>query len=231
MTGNREQKGVFIVYNVVMDNLPVYKCYRATTMPVIDGVLNDPAWDVAPIITLVRSETGEPAVKETHARMCWDDDCLYIAFECVDSYIYGTFQNHDDPIYTEDVVEVFLSPDCDLTHYYELEVSPNNVTFDAEITTDNDRGDNMRGDITWECAGWRTAVNIEPNRGWTVEMAIPFSSLNRETPKPGEKWRGNLYRIDRIPEPVEHQAWSPTLADPAAFHRPHRFGVIEFVEG
>ena len=66
------------------------------------------------------------------------------------------------------------------------------------------------------------------DRGWTVELAIPFRSLGRCTPEPGEEWRGNLYRIDRFPPPMEFQAWSPTLRDPANFHVPAHFGTILF---
>lgn len=221
-----------------MNEYPVYRCPRMQISPITDGRPNDQTWKDVPAVALVSSETGEAATKPTLARMCWDGECLYILFECEDTDIYGTMLHRDDPIYNEDVVEVFLSPDCDLTHYYELEVSPRNVVFDAEIFTDNDLGEGVRGEVGWTCEGWKTAVAVQgtlddrtdTDTGWSVEMAVPFASLGRPTPAVGERWRGNLYRIDRTPEPVEHQAWSPTFADPPAFHRPYRFGVIEFAD-
>jgi len=63
-----------------------------------------------------------------------------------------------------------------------------------------------------------------------VEYAIPFKGLATFTPKPGQRWRLNLYRIDLTPEPKEFQAWSPTLHVPAAFHIPERFGTVFFTQ-
>lgn len=215
-----------------------YKCLKVTNPPIIDGRLDDDAWKNAPVIALVRSETGESAMKSTKARMCWDDNNLYVAFDCIDTDIYGTMFNRDDPIYQEDVVEVFLDPNGDLKNYYEFEVSPRNVIFDATIVPLKDEDGKIQADVAWNCEGLKTAVVVDGtlddrtdvDKGWTVEMAIPFASLGRKTPRFGEKWRGNLYRIDRTPEPVEHQAWSPTMVNPASFHVPSRFGTIEFVE-
>ncbi|MHB9035709.1 MAG: carbohydrate-binding family 9-like protein [Armatimonadota bacterium] len=214
--------------------IPTYNCRKVPTSPVIDGKLDDAVWSSVEGVVLVRTEAGEPAVKSTVVRMCWDDDNLYIAFECADTDIWGTLTQRDDPIYDEDVVEVFLSPDCDLEHYFEFELSPLNVIFDAGITN---FGDSISADTDWDCNELQTAVLVDGtlndpsdlDKGWTAEIAIPFASLDRETPKPGEVWRGNLYRIDRRPEPVEYQAWSPTLVDPASFHVPEKFGRIVFV--
>ena len=41
-------------------------------------------------------------------------------------------------------------------------------------------------------------------------------------------WRGNFYRIERPhdAEP-EFSGWSPTMTDPADFHKPAYFGILE----
>jgi hypothetical protein len=41
-------------------------------------------------------------------------------------------------------------------------------------------------------------------------------------------WRANFYRIERPhdAEP-EFSCWSPTMSDPADFHKPAYFGVLE----
>jgi hypothetical protein len=43
----------------------------------------------------------------------------------------------------------------------------------------------------------------DTDRGWTCELAIPFARLGRQTPRSGERWKANLYRIDIAPEPAE----------------------------
>lgn len=217
---------------------PVYSCPRAAVAPMIDGRLDDAVWKSAPEVTLVLSATGEPATKNTKVRMCWDDRFLYIAFECVDADIWGTMTKRDDLIYREEVVEAFLDPDCDLVRYYEFNVNPRNVIFDAYIVNPDGLNPGEGTAFGWNCEGVRSGVvvdgtlddRIDTDRGWTCELAIPFAGLGRQTPRPGERWRANLYRIDLTPEPAEFQAWSPTLYHPPRFHVPRRFGTIFFTE-
>ncbi|MEN6519828.1 MAG: carbohydrate-binding family 9-like protein [Armatimonadota bacterium] len=216
----------------------IYNCPKVNTPPIIDGRLDDDAWSHSEAVNLVLSEDGASASKPTRVKLCWDNDHLYLAFDCTDQDIWGTMFNRDDLIWNEEVVEAFLSPDGDLTHYYELNVSPRNVVFDTEISALTDDPPVFKGRKEWDITGLKTAVAVDGtlddrndiDRGWSIEIAVPFASLGRKTPKPGEKWRGNLYRIDLSPEPVEFQAWSPTLISPANFHRPSHFGTIVFTE-
>ncbi len=216
----------------------VIRCFKVKTPPVVDGRLDDEVWAGCPEVTLVDTQTGESVNWATKARMCWDDSCLYVAFDSIDQDIWGTMTGHNDPIYDEEVVEIFLEPDNEPTRYFEIEVSPRNVIFEAEIVNTNGLRPNVdRSNYTWRCEGMRTAVIVDgtlddrtdTDRGWTVEMALPFAPMHK-TPQPGERWRANLYRIDRGKDGDEYQAWSPTLAVPASFHVPAEFGEIEFLD-
>ena len=218
--------------------LPVYRCPKVSKAPVVDGKLDDDAWKIAPEIKLVLSQNGEPATKRTIARMCWDDVNLYISFECDDEDIWSDYTERDDHIFNQEVIEAFLSPQCSLMHYYEINLSPRNVIFDASIFNPVNGQPQPPTDFGWNCEGIRSAVVLDgtidcrtdKDKGWTGELAIPFTGLGTPTPKPGERWRGNLYRIDLMPEPQEFQSWSPTLYNPPAFHIPDRFGTIFFVK-
>lgn len=213
----------------------VYLAPKISAPPTIDGKLGDNVWQRVPPISLVLAETGKPASKKTIARMCWDEKNLYVSFECEDADVWGTYTKRDDPVYIEEVVEIFVSPDCNLKAYYEINVSPRNVVFDSLI------GDPVKGSpttaiATWNCEGIGSAVAVngtldnrdDVDEGWATEISMPFACLGRSAPKPGERWRLNLYRIDLKPVPVEFQAWSPTYYDPAAFHIPERFGTVIF---
>jgi hypothetical protein len=218
--------------------IPSYLCPKVSIPPEIDGKLDDAAWKLAPEAPLVISCTAEQVTKRTVARMCWDDQYFYIAFDCADPDIFATYTQHDDPLYREEVVEAFINPSCDTMHYYEINLSPRNVIFDAYIVNRNEEPADGT-DFGWTCQGMRTAVQLDGtlddrtdvDRGWTAELAIPFSALNRCTPKPGERWRVNLYRIDLEPEPKEFQAWSPTMTPRPKFHVPARFGTVFFTGG
>ena len=45
--------------------------------------------------------------------MLWDDKNLYVSFRCQDAHVWGVHTKHDDPVYKDDCVEVFTSPNPD----------------------------------------------------------------------------------------------------------------------
>jgi len=224
--------------------LGYYDCYRTPTPITPDGVLDEPAWQHAPWTGLLRMDDGTPgAAYPTTAWMLWDDQNLYVAFVCVDTDMYATFTQHDDPLYTQDVVEVFIMDQASTQGYYlEYEVSPRGTLFDIYITHPSP---GIQGDLSWT-SGFEAAVVIEgtlddPNdldTGYTVEMAIPFSDMYAnpgDHPDHGEMIRANLYRIDyTTPATIggtganaQLIAWSPTLV--GRFHTPDRFGELTFL--
>lgn len=221
-----------------MTHLPCYPCRRALQPPVIDGILDDPAWATAqPLFLDLSSGSGAPE-RPTQVRACWDQVNLYVAFICQDPDIWGNYLRRDDPIYEEEVVEVFLCPSGDLSTYFEFEVSPRNVQFDALIFNPEGNLSSSKADLSWDCLGWESAVRVEGtladrtdiDQVWTVEMAIPFASLSGAPhlpPLPGEEWKANFYRIDQTPTP-EYSAWSLTFRSPPDFHVPSRFGRLIF---
>ena len=86
--------------------------------------------------------------------MAWDDEALYVAFECEDPDVWGTFRKRDEPLYTQEAVEIFLDADADGRTYDEIEVSPHNVVFDAYFPA---RRQGM--DLSWD-SGLQSAVKV-----------------------------------------------------------------------
>jgi len=224
-----------------LPGLPDYSVHRTPEPIVIDGRLNEAAWERAGEIELLETVTGKRPRRRTTARVLYDDQWLYLGFHAVDEYIWGTLTGHDDPIYDEEVVEAFLDPTGLLTSYYELEVSPLNTGFDALIINDTvpagtpGRGPHFQGFTGWDPKGFQHAVHVEgrlgsrESRWWECEMAVPFDEMfigGKARPTPGDVWRANLFRIDRDGEELEESAFSPTgLND---FHVPQRFGRLVF---
>ncbi len=114
-------------------HLPIYICKRVARPLVLTGKLNDALWQLAPIAHLHEALTGAPARFATTVRALHDDEYLYVAFACEDDYVWGTITTHDGPIYQEECVEVFVNPASAAHQYYEINVSPANVVFDACI--------------------------------------------------------------------------------------------------
>jgi len=215
-------------------SLPTYRCPKVEAFRP-DGNLLKNVWRHAPAVRLV-SATGKPQrLQPTRLRACWSEARLYVAFDCADRELHCTYTHRDDPLYDEDVVEVFLGLSSDLRHYIELEFNAKETIFDALITNSDKTGKRIVGDKGWNCNGLecraklhtRTQGGSEALMAWSVEAAIPFAGLGVSAPSVGDRWRANFYRIE-YSAPTEYSAWSPTLAVPANYHVPDRFGWLEF---
>jgi hypothetical protein len=187
-----------------------------------------------PTIQLLRATDGGMPRLSTSVSVYYDDRYLNVLFSASDDHTVATMERHDDPLYEEDVVEMFLAPER-LTEYFELEVSPLGTTFDARIESPDGVRQTMRADVAWECTGFRAGLRrlTEANGDVSVDtlIRVPFSGLGRLTPKSGEAWRGNFFRIDRHPDHGdEYSAWQPTMKNPADFHVAAVFGALIFLE-
>lgn len=216
------------------DEIPRYAVRRVAEGPRLDGVLEDVAWRSASPVELVQSFDGRRTVRRTVARLVRDDQALYVAFDCEDPDVWGTYLKRDDPLYGEEVVEIFLDADGDGRTYQELEVSPRNVLFDAYFPA---RREGMELGYDAQAS---SAVQVrgtlddraDRDRGWSVELRIPFAALShvpRSPPGAGDRWRFNLYRLEQLaPGHIEGQAFSPLgVRD---FHHLPRFGWLDFVD-
>lgn len=215
-------------------DLPVYKAHRRKGEIVIDGDLGDPGWQGVPSTgPFHRSHDGGSPRYRTEARLVWDDQFLYVSFDAEDEDVWAKLEKKDDPIYGEEVVEIFIDADGDGKTYNEIEVSPRNVQLDAYFPA---RRHGM--DLAWD-SGMTSAVQVhgtlndpsDIDRGWTAEMKIPvknLASLPRWPPQPGDRWRFNLYRLEWHSDRKvnEGSAFSPPLV--GDFHHLSRFGYLEF---
>ncbi len=187
-------------------------------------------WDEVPRLPPFTVADGScKALQQTIVRVCHDTLALYVCFDCFDRDIWGTYTRRDDPIYDEEVVEIFLSSGPDPTpNYYELEISPNGVLLDARIHNPSALRRDLQVDCDWDCPSlrWQATRNDAIGRWW-AGLAIPWSAISGAD-SPEATYRANFYRIERTrgSEP-EFSCWSPTFTAPADFHKPEYFGVLE----
>jgi hypothetical protein len=205
-----------------MSGLPVLRC-RAYPFNAPSADPERSPWPEIERVALRKNESGFWPDQATDVRVAYDDLALRLLFVCVDSEPWSTLSGHDEPLYTEEVVEVFLDPVGDGDAYFELEVNVNNAVLDGCMRRVRS---GYRKDFRWHCIGLRTAVR-RCSPGWIAELAIPFVSVAGASPRRGERWRVNFTRIDRpASKPRELSAWSPTGIP--QFHVPQKFGVLEF---
>lgn len=187
-----------------------YIAYRTAAPTVIDGRLNKPPWQRVPwtddFVDIEGDSRPRPRFR-TRAKMCWDEDCLYIAADIQEPHVWATLKERDSVIFHDNDFEVFIDPDGDLCDYYELEINALNTVWDLRLPrTYRDGGSAVN---EWDIAGLRTAVRIEGtlndasdiDRGWSVEIAIPWRALAEFSsvpapPRDGDQWRINFSRVE-----------------------------------
>ncbi|MFK7693187.1 carbohydrate-binding family 9-like protein [Paenibacillus sp. HJGM_3] len=186
---------------------------------------DDPVWSGLPRMELRDTVTGGSPRLATTVEAFRNEHSLFFRFTCQDDHFVATLAQHDDPIYTEDVVEVFLSETRREQEYKEFENSPANVKFDALIRYDGPEQIHVIRE--WDAEGWRTEVYRDSRGGAVYVWAIPFANFTGGVPSSGDRWLMNCFRIDRGREGSdEYSAWSPT--EELNFHVPGKFGALIF---
>lgn len=210
--------------------LPVYGVRHTTDAVRVDGVLDESTWALSSRVGEIR-RIDDPARRPSfpsEATLAWDANNLYVAFACTDATPSSRFRRRDDPLWDDEAIQVFLDPGGDGRNYVELAVNADNVVADRILS---DASSTATANGTWNIAGVRTAVRRH-RAGWVVEIAIPWSGLAATgatgAPKPGEQWRGALYRVKRLSDGLEHTAWSLPRVERGA-HDTDRFGHLLFM--
>ncbi len=218
-----------------------YDVFRAPSCMQIDGVISEKEWGRAPAAGGFTEcfQAGYDPVHDTFVRVLWDDQYLYVAFEARDTDIWGTYTKHDDPIYAEEAVEIFIDPDWSGRHYWEIDVSPRNTLADLNVMG---AGWQRKSAINsrYNVLGVRTAVKVygtldnreDIDRKWTAEFAIPLREFGHRRinipPKHGDSWRVNFFRCERVGPGTEDDQFLSWSLSPGVFHEPRNFGVIVF---
>lgn len=236
-----------------------YIAYRASDSIVIDGRPDDKTWMNAHWTDYFQDIEGDikpVPTWRTRAKMLWNEHYLYILAEMEEPHVWGTLDRHDQIIYNDNDFEVFIDPDRDTHHYYEIEVNPLNTVLDLYMNRPYRNGG--KAGIKWNADGLRQAVHVlgtinssnDLDTAWFVEMAIPFKSLdtleNGRAPKPGEIWNMNFSRVQwQIDPPTgeykkkinpatgkfypeDNWVWSPQGV--INMHYPERWGLVLFSE-
>lgn len=205
-----------------------YVCKKINENIMLDGNYNKEVWKSGEEAVLCETASGAEPDLSTKVKALWNDEYLYIAFQCQDDEVHCTMKNYNDPLYLEDVVEVFIDDNRDLKTYIEIEVNPFNALLHYGIL--NDLEGNAHG-FAKVAQTVKTAVSFEKERNqWSAEIEIPlkeFVTAPHMPPRSGDAWLVNFYRIDRKENGKdEYSAWSST--GKINFHMPQQFGKLIF---
>jgi hypothetical protein len=191
---------------------PVAQAVRATQSPRVDGVLDEAAWQSAPVIDrFVQQEPqeGQPASDRTEVRMLYDEGHLYIAIKAFASLaVTATEMRRDaDRLFDEDNFQVILDTFHDSRNGYMFLTTPLGAKLEQQIFDEGEgggRGTTANVNRNWDGV-WDAAARINED-GWTAEIEIPFSTV-RFTPTDTQVWGVNFQR--HIRRKNESVLWAP----------------------
>lgn len=253
--GARTASGIAILGLLDVEPPPAFVQAPAMRGVVLDGVLDEPAWQSSPRTALVSSLHGDPIALgakreddpgwgDSLVQFGWDAEALYVGATLPDRDLRGTQTKRDDPLWTQEAFEVFVfaedgTPASTMrgdARYVELQVSPRGVQFDAAFES------YRKGDESWN-GTWGAAVNADGtledpsdvDAGYSVELALPWSELCARTHLScdiavGKRLRMNVFRLERPRKGATiGLALSPTRVPD--FHAPQNAAVLELVAG
>jgi len=155
----------------------------------VEGKLDEAAWQQALVLDLpFETDPGEniPALVKTTVRVFYNKDNIYFGLDCFDpdpAQIRSRFAERDQ-IDADDLININLDTFNDERRNYFLGCNPLGVQRDGIET--------LGGDGTWDGI-WVSAGRIHA-QGYTIEIAIPFSSLQFQRTAGPQVWGLDISR-------------------------------------
>jgi len=196
---------------------------RADAPIIIDGVLDEPGWAEAQIATdFINYRTERPAIEQTLVRILYDDENVYIGFECLEpepEKIVAFGRKYDQKLDGEDRVEVRLDTFHDLRSAYIFAVNTLGTRYDARMGIFRSPGGGRREyDDSWGC-DWTVACTVAQDR-WFAEIAIPIANLLFPQ-KDNVAWGCNFRRVEHGRQESSYWCYRNSQA-----RYPREFGVL-----
>ncbi|TSC34427.1 carbohydrate binding family 9 domain-containing protein [Corallococcus sp. Z5C101001] len=198
---------------------PSLQAIRTHDSPRLDGVLDDPVWSVAAAtdaFTQKFPNEGQSPSEHTLLRLVYDDDALYVAFECeqLKTPRISRLVRRDRKI-GDDRVEVTIS---DGTRTFEFWVSAAGVMGDGIRFNDTDYSADWDG--VWDARVHQHAT------GWSAELRIPLLIFQLDPEKAGD-WGLQARRYLSSVQETQEWAYIPrTVAGETS-----RYGRLSRLEG
>jgi hypothetical protein len=225
---------------------PTAMCVVADDPPQLDGLLNEPFWQLALPLPLKPGKTAsrndgvdspevQPASYEQMPRepnastappaasqiqLAYDREYLYVAVIC-EKPAGANYPTGDGPRPRDADVEshdhVTLRLDVDRDYASYYE-----LLLDSRGQT----ADRCWGDAAWNPEWFVAAGELNADGGmWIVEIAIPWSELTPTPPKSGQAWACSLARTLPPTAAAPAQSWVGPASDRPG---PESFGVLQF---
>jgi hypothetical protein len=183
------------------------RAVRLATPLRIDGRLDEEVYTTTPSFAdYVQQEPadGDLATERTDTWLFFDDDTFYVVFRCWESrpdlLVANEMRRDSNNIFQNDHIAFLIDTFYDRRNGLEFAVNPIGGKWDGQIA--NERTANADWNPVWG------AEVSQFDKGWTVEIAIPFKSL-RYRPGRAQIWGFNARRLNRAKNEVSFLTRAP----------------------
>jgi Domain of unknown function (DUF5916)/Carbohydrate family 9 binding domain-like len=168
---------VFLLSQAVYAQEVMIHAVRVQDGPVIDGKLDDKAWDYGIAFSdfkMVEPVPGSQPSEQTEVRVVYDNNSLNIGIRCYDrdpKHISANNMQHDfsEAERSEDQVRILLDPFQDKRTAYLFIVNPRGARSEGFA-------DGEHFSLDWNGI-WDAKSRID-SEGWAVEIQIPFKTIS-----------------------------------------------------
>ncbi|MCE5238476.1 hypothetical protein LLH23_08285 [bacterium] len=208
--------------------------WAAPTVPAVrlqgpmrpDGSLDEAAWQQAQwqtgfVSASAAVEGANPPMQvQTRFKVLFDNDALYVGVECDEpspGKIAARYSEHDQDVYQDDCVEVFLDPAGEGRYYQHFVVNTKGAWYD-----DAGADYGLVHAKLWEFP-LQVGTQVDAaGKVWRAEMRFPFAAMNLP-PSPQSTWLFNVTRERYAGGKLELSTWAPLKGN---FHSPKLFGKL-----
>ncbi len=193
----------------------------------IDGVLDEAAWARAlPAKDFIQVDpaNGSPATEPTEVRIVFTKDAIYMGVTCYDSEPdkwLGYQRRRDEFLPADDRFMWTIDTFLDERSGYFFEMNPSGLMADSLFGVN---GDNRAWDGIWDARVVRSEI------GWTIEIEIPFRTLNFDPDN--DTWGFNFQRtVRRKNEDSIWMGWARNQGLRRMTNAGHVTGIREVTQG
>ena len=194
---------------------PTLHAARLVGRVVLDGRLDEPAWQRAPAarrFTQSYPNPGKPPTDSMTVRVLYDDEALYVGVRMFDAHpdsIAAQLARRDATGIYSDWLHVIIDSYHDRRTAFRFSVNPRGVEKDVYTYSDGNE------DVNWD-AVWQVATRID-SLGWVAEYRIPLSQLRYgHAPATGAREWGFQVMRD-VARRNERDSWAPWTPNSPGF--------------
>jgi hypothetical protein len=225
------------------ETTPIANAVRTDVAPDVDGQLNEPLWNSAPVIVgFVQHEPleGQPPTEHTEIRIVYDATAVYVGARMLDSdprAIRFGENRRDAGLQNADALLLVLDTFHDRQNAYVFGTTAAGIEYDGQVTKDGQGGlsQGVRRiqagagagggfNLNWD-GSWDVATFID-DEGWYAEFRIPFATLRYAGSGP-QQWGLNISRTIRRSN--EEVFWAP-IGRQHTLYRVSEAGTLQGIE-